>query len=96
MPQLEQVIVTNNNTGAAWQTQRAGDAFLAPDGGAERVDCHARLTSPPPAGFINDRNRYTIVAVYMGQGIRFHAADLHTYPEESDPPTLYSFRRSGG
>jgi hypothetical protein len=94
MSLIDQIVITNSD-GVVWQTGHSGDSRPGPDG-TQIVECQAHANNQPPAGFISGRLTYTIAAVNTGQGTRYHAADLHTDPGESDPPDMYAFRRAGG
>ena len=92
MPQIDNVSVTNNNTGVTWVT---GEQATAPDQGAippYNVYVNASEDNQPPVGFLNNpAHLFTVQGHYLASGQLFVSAPLMPNGGMSDPPLVYVF-----
>jgi hypothetical protein len=91
MPQINNVSVTNNNTGVTWVT---GQQATAPDPAnlPYNVYVNASTANQPPVGFLNNPlHQFTVQGNYIASGQAFVSAPLMPNGVLSDPPLVYVF-----
>jgi hypothetical protein len=90
MPQINGVVVTDNNTGAQWQTGNM--ATVRQMAAATIVYCNADNTHQPPVGFLNNPgHNFVITGSDVANGQAYNSGNTHPNGGESEPPNIYAF-----
>jgi hypothetical protein len=92
MPQIDQVNVTNINSGVTWVTGQQATAPNLPLPPVYTVYVNAVTTNQPPVGFLNNpAHQFVIQGRYLAAGQAFVSGLLTINPGLSDPPLVYVF-----
>lgn len=92
MPQIDNVSVTNINTGANWVTGQQATAPAVPFPLGYHVYANAAANNQPPVGFLNNpAHQFVIQGRYLADLSAFVSGFLAVTPALSDPPLVYVF-----
>lgn len=92
MPQIDQVNVTNINSGVTWVTGQQATAPNIPLPLHYSVYVNAVATNQPPVGFLNNpAHQFVVQGRYLASGQAFVSGLLTINPGQSDPPLVYVF-----
>jgi hypothetical protein len=92
MPQIDNVSVTNTNTGVIWVTGQQATGPNVPFPAVYHVYVNAAVNNQPPAGFFNNpAHQFVIQGRYLADGSAFVSGLLAINAGLSDPPLVYVF-----
>lgn len=87
MPQINNVVVTNTNTGVAWTTHNQATVFAA------WVACNADAAHQPPVGFLNNPgHNFVITGNNVASGAAYNSGNMQPYAANTEPPDIYAFQ----